>query len=191
VTHAVDTGHGAADDRRLVDAVLGGDREAFRVLVEREADTVLGVCRRILREPAEAEDAAQDAFVLAYRKLGSYRGDGPLGGWLVRIAIRAAQERRRRTVPTVTFDEEIGLDALRLATDPTDALEAVERDEALHAAIDALPPHLRDAVHMRYLDGLSYAQIALATGRPEASVRTHLHRGLDRLRSRLGPQART
>jgi RNA polymerase sigma-70 factor (ECF subfamily) len=177
-------------DRQLVDAVLSGDREAFRVLVDREAETVLGVCRRILSDAAEAEDAAQDAFLVAYRKLGSYRGDGPLGGWLLRIAIREAQHRRRRRSTTASFDEDLGVETAAAWTDLGASIEADERAAALHAAIETLPAHFRDAVRMRYLDGLSYEQIAAATGRPEATVRTHLHRGLLRLRERLATEGR-
>ena len=67
-------------DRQVVDAVLAGDREAFRVLVERESWTVIGVCRRVLGDPTEAEDAAQDTFTRAYEALATYRGDGPVRG---------------------------------------------------------------------------------------------------------------
>ena len=68
------------DDRALVDAVLAGDRDLFRVLVEREQVAVYRTCLRILGRPHDAEDAAQESLVMAYRSLGSYRGEGPLGG---------------------------------------------------------------------------------------------------------------
>lgn len=183
------------DDRSLADAVLGGDREAFRVLVDRESATILGACRRVLGDPTEAEDAAQEAFLLAYRKLGSYRGDGPLGGWLMRIALREARDRavRRRATVSLTPDDEwesVALDQAASAAgpvtgDPSTALEASERAGRLAAAIAALPVHYRDAVRGRYVEGRSFEEIGLATGRPEPTVRTHLHRGLARLRADL------
>jgi len=80
-------------DRALVDAVLAGDRDVYRLLVERESGAVIGVCLRVLGDPDEAQDAAQDAFVRAYRSLAGYRGDGTFGAWVGRIARRIAVAR--------------------------------------------------------------------------------------------------
>lgn len=179
-------------DRLLVDAVLAGDKDAFRVLVERESATILGVCRRILSDPSEAEDAAQDAFLVAYRRLGSFRGEGPLGGWLMRIAIREAHRRGQRRRPMMSLEPERGSDASTQAMgsspDPATILEVDERQRSLQAAVDGLPDRYRDAVRLRYLDDLSYDEIAAITGRPSATIRTHLHRGLLRLRDRLSTE---
>src|SRR3982751_2902904 len=89
-----------SDDRAAVDAILGGDRDAFRVLVDREAPSVIRACYRVLGDPHEAEDAAQEAFVIAYRSLAAWRGEGTFGAWLSRIAVRVAlrQFRRRKSV---------------------------------------------------------------------------------------------
>ena len=88
------------DDRAVVDAVLAGDAEAYRQLVERESAAIVRTCHRILGDLHEAEDAAQEAFVTAYRSLPTWRGEGPFGAWLTRIAVRIAvrQARRRRAV---------------------------------------------------------------------------------------------
>ena len=72
----------AWDERAIVDAVLAGDREAFRRLVERESVALVRACHRILGDRSDAEDAAQEALVTAYRQLASWRGDGPFGAWL-------------------------------------------------------------------------------------------------------------
>lgn len=183
------------DDRALADAVLGGDRDAFRTLVEREGPSVIAACQRVLGDRAEAEDAAQEAFLLAYRKLGAFRGDGALGGWLMRIAIREARDRAIRRRPTTAIDaDHDGWSATLVATgdgeDPQATLETSERAARLRAAIAELPKHHRDAVRLRYLDELSFEEIAARTGRPEPTVRTHLHRGLASLRARLGSEAR-
>lgn len=174
--------------------MLGGDRDAFRELVEREAPVVIAACRRILGDASEAEDAAQDAFLIAYRRLGSYRGDGALGGWLMRIALREARDRalRRRPATTLTTDDE-GLGATlagtALADDPVASLESAELASRLRAAIAELPLHYREAVSLRYLEDRSFTEIAAVTGRPEPTVRTHLHRGLARLRARLAEES--
>jgi RNA polymerase sigma-70 factor, ECF subfamily len=181
------------EDRALVDAVLAGDRDAFRTLVDREAPVVLAVCRRILSDPTDAEDAAQEAFLIAYRKIGTFRGDGPLGGWLMRIAIREARDRAVRRRPEPSLDDGIGSQlaaTVRTTDDPLASAEGRERRAALLAAIADLPAHYRDAVSLRYIDELSFSEISAATGRPEATVRTHLHRGLLRLRERLSVETR-
>ena len=99
---------------RAVDAVLAGDRDAFRVLVERESAAVVRACHRVLGDLHEAEDAAQEAFVTAFRSLAGWRGDGPFGAWLTRIAVRIALRRRAeaarrragstRPIPTAPLD---------------------------------------------------------------------------------------
>src|SRR5436853_5828624 len=76
------------DDRTVVDAVLGGARETFRVLVDREAASVMRACHRVLGDVHEAEDAAQEAFVTAFQSLAGWRGERPSGAWLTRIANR-------------------------------------------------------------------------------------------------------
>src|SRR3990170_3109777 len=88
------------DEQAIVRAVLDGDRDAFRVLVEHESAAVIRACHRVLGDLGEAEDVAQEAFVIAYRSLASWRADGPFGAWLARIAVRLAirQSTRRRVV---------------------------------------------------------------------------------------------
>ena len=90
---------GPVDDRALIDALLSGDRRAFEVLVERETRTVYRACLRILGRPHDAEDVTQESFVAAYRAIGTYRGEGSLQGWLLRIATRQAFRRLSQRRP--------------------------------------------------------------------------------------------
>lgn len=181
------------DDRRIVEAVLAGDRDAFRAIVDREGPGVVAACARVLGDRHEAEDVAQEAFVIAYRSLAAWRGEGPLGAWLARIAVRLAVRRaaRRRTVtwldPLAAEGDQAGHERYRpagggMAPDPAGQLVRAERDAELRAAVAALDEPYREVVALRFFAERSLAEIAEATDRPLGTVKTHLHRGLARLR---------
>jgi len=123
------------DDRGLVDAVLDGDHDAFRLLVEREQVAVYRACLRILGRPHDAEDVAQESFVMAYRSIGTYRGDGPLGGWLMRIATRQAFRRLGQRRPTAELPADLPLGAP--GSDPVAAMLAGERQREVGVGDDA------------------------------------------------------
>lgn len=187
---------GPLDDRAVVDAVLAGDRQAFRVLVEREGPAVVAACARVLGDRAEAEDIAQEAFVIAYRSLATWRAEGAFGAWLSRIAMRLAVRRlaQRRQVtwldPLAAEADPAGTDRYRSvsrsdAVDPAHTLLRSERDAALRGAVAALDEPYREVVALRFFAERSLAEIAEATDRPLGTVKTHLHRGLARLRRAL------
>jgi len=168
------------DDRALVDAVLAGDRDLFRVLVDREQVTVYRTCLRILGRPHDAEDVAQESFVMAYRSLGTYRGEGPLGGWLQRIATRQAYRRLGQRRETAELQPESGLGAPN--SDPLAITLAGERQRAVRLAVAALPEPYREVVALRFFGEMSLEEIAATTRRPLNTVKTHLRRGLERMR---------
>jgi RNA polymerase sigma-70 factor (ECF subfamily) len=180
------------DEQIVVAAILAGDRDAFRILVDREAPAVVRACHRILGDFAEAEDIAQEAFVTAYRSLGTWRGDGPFGAWLARIAMRLAirQVARRKTVtwarPVPGRDDD-PLDDVPAgqATDPEGVALRGDRDRAVRGAVARLDEPYREVVALRFFAERSLGEIASITGRPLGTVKTHLHRGLIRLRDRL------
>ena len=175
------------DDHGLVAAVLAGDRDAFRQLVEREQVAVYRVCLRILGRPHDAEDVAQESFLMAYRSLGTFRGDGPLGGWLMRIAMRQAYRRlgQRREVQELPPELPLGSPA----SDPLTATLAGERQREVRLAVAALREPYREVVALRFFGEMSLDEIAATTRRPINTVKTHLRRGLERLRPILGREA--
>ena len=172
------------DDRGLVDAVLDGDRDAFRLLVEREQVAVYRACLRILGRPHDAEDVAQESMVMAYRALGTYRGDGPLGGWLLRIATRQAFRRLGQRRETAELPVELPTAAPGF--DPVAITLAGERQREVRLAVAALREPYREVVALRFFAELSLDEIASVTRRPLNTVKTHLRRGLERLRPILG-----
>jgi RNA polymerase sigma-70 factor (ECF subfamily) len=173
------------DERAAVDAVLAGDRDAFRVLVDREATAVIRACHRVLGDLHEAEDAAQEAFVTAFKSLAGWRGDGPFGAWLTRIAVRIALRRvqRRRDVTWIDpTDPAVGVD-IPGGPDPAMTTIRAERSASVRAAVARLDEPYRETVALRFFADLSLDEIATQTGRPLGTVKTHLHRGLLRLRT--------
>jgi len=190
-------------DRAIVDAVLAGDSDAYRHLVERESASIVRACHRILGDLHEAEDAAQEAFVSAYRSLASWRGEGPFGAWLTRIAVRIAlrQVGQRRSVrwldPSAGSATDIhdpataATEAQAIAagprTDPAMLAVRAEREAALRAAVSTLPEPYRETVTLRFFGELTLDEIARQTERPLPTVKTHLRRGLLRLRGTVEP----
>lgn len=177
------------DDRSLVDAVLAGDRDAFRTLVERESGSVYRVCLRILGRPHDAEDAAQESFMAAYRALNTYRGEGALGGWLLRIATRQAFRRLGQRREAAELDPTSQWAPSGQRDDPLAAALAGERQRAIRRAVAGLPEPYREVVALRFFGEQSLEQIAATTGRPLNTIKTHLRRGLERLRSKIGVEA--
>lgn len=174
-----------SDERAAVDAVLAGDRDAFRVLVERESASVVRTCHRILGDLHDAEDTAQEAFVTAFKSLSAWRGDGPFGAWLTRIAVRIALRRagRRRDVAWIDpSDPSRGIDVAG-GLDPAATSLRAERAADVRAAVSRLDEPYRETIALRFFGELSLDEIATQTGRPLGTVKTHLHRGLLRLRA--------
>lgn len=181
-------------------AVLAGDRDAFRILVDREAAAIIRACHRVLGDFGEAEDVAQEAFVIAYRSLGSWRGDGPFGAWLARIAVRLAirHATRRRVVSWVspgpdlerTVDDPVARLRSDGSADPEGLALRGERQRAVRRAVADLDEPYREVVALRFFAERSLDEIASLTGRPLGTVKTHLYRGLVRLRGHLSEQER-
>jgi RNA polymerase sigma-70 factor (ECF subfamily) len=170
-------------DAELVQAVRSGDRDAYTPLVLRYERVAWATAWRILNNHHAAADAAQEAFLQAYRRLDSLRDPALFGVWLLQItrreAVRLAQRRRRQA--TRPLDEAVSYPSR--AGPPAGSLSS--ESEALLAAVAGLPDHERLVVTLRYLDNQSVAAIAAISGRPIGTVTKQLSRAVERLRSML------
>jgi RNA polymerase sigma-70 factor (ECF subfamily) len=182
---------GGVDDRALIDALRAGDRDAFARLVEREASVVYRTCLRILGRPHDAEDVTQESFIAAFRSIGGYRGEGSPRAWLLRIAQRQAYRRLAQRRPLAELDA-VAEDRLAdPSLDPTRLAAARESRAEIRDAVAALPEPYREVVALRFFADLSLFEVAEVTGRPLGTVKTHLRRGLERLRPAFGVEGRS
>lgn len=165
---------------------LAGDTEAFATLVERYGGRVYNIAYRITNDRDAAADCAQEAFIRAYRALHQYDPALPFGPWIYRIATNASLNHVQRwhahEAPVEELPESVEPDE---QGPESSALRREDLDEVLAAMAD-LPPHYRAALSLRYLQELSYQEVADALAIPLGTVKTHLHRARAALKVRLG-----
>jgi RNA polymerase sigma-70 factor (ECF subfamily) len=173
-------------DVELAALAAAGDRGAFGELARRHGAGVRALLRRMGADASLADDLAQDAFLAAYEHIAEFRGEGPFGGWLKRIAARLYVRRWRRRSqldPMEMRDDDASLDGP--PTDEGDAIARLDLDEALRL----LSPSERVCVSLCFGAGMSHAEAAEALNAPLGTVKSHMRRGMDKLRRRLVPAA--
>ncbi len=173
------------EDAELAALAQAGDREAFGELVARHAAQVRRVCRAILKDPADADDAAQDGLLAALRNLGRYDSARPFGPWLMRIVTNAAIDRRRRLGVRRAAALPAGL-ASEAAGPARDAERAALR-EALLSALDQLPERQRLAVVLFDAEGYTHREIAEILRLPVGTVRSDVFHARRTLREAMAP----
>ena len=182
-------------DLELVRRVQKGERGAFDLLVLRYQHKVVKLVARLLRDPAEAEDVAQEAFVKAYRALGSFRGDSAFYTWLYRIAVNTARNtmasRQRRPLEyeaDLSESEQSSVDARMKDTDtPEAAALSEEIHQTVNRAVEELPEDLRTAIILREIEGLSYEEISESMSCPIGTVRSRIFRAREAIAQELKP----
>ncbi|MBM3390931.1 MAG: RNA polymerase sigma factor RpoE [Betaproteobacteria bacterium] len=187
-------------DQQLVARAQHGDQQAFGLLVSKYQRKLMRLLSRLIRDPAEVEDVAQETFIKAYRALPSFRGDSAFYTWLYRIGVNAAKNflaSQGRRAPTRTeFDSEEAEgfedgELLRDINTPERVLLSKQIGETVNAAIAALPEELRTAIMLREIEGLSYEEIADAMDCPIGTVRSRIFRAREAVAEKLRPLLET
>jgi RNA polymerase sigma-70 factor (ECF subfamily) len=187
-------------DRQLVERVQRGDKRAFELLVAKYQRKIFRLLSRLIRDPGEIEDVAQEAFIKAYRALPNFRGDSAFYTWLYRIAINTAKnylvaQGRRAPTSTETEVEDAermdDAEQLRDVNTPDSMLLSKQVGEAVNRAIDRLPEDLRTAIVLREIEGLSYEEIAESMNCPIGTVRSRIFRAREAIANELRPLLET
>ena len=172
----------AAHDLELVALAAAGGRQAFGELVRRHGSAVRGLLRRMGADPAVTDDIAQDAFLAAFEQITEFRGEGTFQAWVKRIAARLYVKRWRRDSRLDLMAEPPAVEADRSISE-SGVANRIDLDEALRS----LSPVERVCVSLCYGGGLSHAEAAQILNTPLGTVKSHVKRGLDKLRARLAP----
>jgi len=191
--------YGKLSDPELAQRIASGDKDAFELLMRRHNQILYRTARSILKDDAEAEDAVQEAWLLAYRAIGNFRGDAKLSTWLVRIVVNEAISRRRkrsRGAEVIQLNGETQEDReaaeenvnQTLPEQPEHAARRAQTRRLLEAKIDELPDAFRTVFVLRALEELSVEESAVALGIPEATVRSRFFRARALLREALSKE---
>jgi RNA polymerase sigma-70 factor (ECF subfamily) len=164
------------EEALLISRARDGDQDAFRQLVERYQGAVYNLAYRMLGDPGDAEDAAQEIFVRIYRQLGRYDPARKFSTWTLAIATNyCIDQLRRRRMQLVPLENIIPWARAREAGPEGEAITQEERDE-VQRQITRLPEKYRAPLILRYFEELSIAEIAEVLGMPEGTVKTQIHR---------------
>ena len=186
-------------DRMLVDRFKGGDQGAFEEMVSRYWDRIYAMVHQLLRNPQDAEEVTQDAFIRAHRGLENFRGDSAFSTWLYQIATNLARNRywywwRRKRDKSISFDQPVGEDSTTtfgevFAADvetPEDAAVTQELIDRIARGMEKLSPKHREILILRNVKNLSYEEISGILQISVGTVKSRIARARESLRSKLG-----
>lgn len=182
-------------DQQLVERVQRGDKKAFDLLVLKYQSRIVNLVSRFVRNPSDALDVTQEAFIKAYRAMPNFRGESAFYTWMYRIAVNTAKNflavQSRRPMEAEQdiedFEQIDGENALKEYATPEHMLLRDEIQETVIKAIDGLPDDLRVAITLREVEGLSYEDIAVAMDCPIGTVRSRIFRAREAIDKLLKP----
>ena len=161
-------------DYQLVQRAIAGDDTAFEALVRDNQRMVYALALRVLRNPTDAEDVAQETFIKAYRSLESFRSDGKFSTWVYRITYNAAIDHIRKRRDEVELADWDGADD---SGTPEQSAIRGETSRQIHNAMKQLPAQYREALQLFYFAGKKYREVAEIMDLPINTVKTYIHRG--------------
>lgn len=184
-----------AADQLLVERVKSGDKKAYDLLVLKYQHKIIKLVMRYVRDPSEAQDVAQEAFVKAYRALPKFRGDSAFYTWLYRISINTAKNyivaMNRRPLDynlDLQDPEQYEVNAkLKDEDSPEALLMREELKQTIETTLASLPEDLRLAIMLREVDGMSYEEIAQAMECPVGTVRSRIFRAREAIDHDMQP----
>ena len=181
-----------SDEQDLIRESSQGDREAFRVLVERYQNKMIRLITQVIRSREDAEDIVQESFVKAYSSLGSFRGQSSFYTWLYRISFNLAIDWKRRAARRGGDKHELAdieqgkvAPAFVKENSPTDQVYQKEQSKLIASALQELTEDHRAVIVLREIDGLSYEEIAKVTNASLGTVMSRLHYARKKLQSSL------
>jgi len=171
-------------DEMLLAAVAAGDEGALRALYERHAAVMLRLLRRLTADAAEAEDVMQEAWLAVWASAGTFRGEASARGWLLGVARRTGHDQlRRKTLARADLEE--AADVADLAPGVEEQVLAAAGLARIEAAIERLPPMLREVVVLALVEDLPYRDVAAAVGVPVGTVKSRMSLARRRLAADL------
>jgi RNA polymerase sigma-70 factor (ECF subfamily) len=173
------------NERDLIGRFKQGDRSAFEVIVHSHQDKIYNLCRYLLQDPRDAQDAAQDVFLKAYRGLKDFTPESSLYTWLYRIAVNTCLDYRRRSRREVFSNEPLAEDLPSDDRSPHQLYESMKISDSLQLALQKLPEKLRAAIVLREIEELSYEEIAEVLHKSPGTVKSRISRARDQLRHLL------
>ncbi len=187
--------HDRMDEAELVALARAGDRDAFRIIMQRGNQRLFRIARGVMRDDSEAEDVLQEAYVRAFAAIGGFRGEAGIMTWLSSIVLNEARGRLRRRRPMVPLDrieqaQETGCDIIAFpqpsgVPSPEADVARVQIRGLIEQAVDALPEPFRVVFILRDIEGCTVEETATALGLKAATVKTRLHRARRLLRQVL------
>ncbi len=176
-------------DTQIIERTLGGDTDAFNLLVRRWERHIYGLTLRMLGRDDEAKDATQETFLSAYRNLSKFRGEAKFSSWIYRIALNICNTRLRgRSRLVISIEEQREETGFEPVADTDDLGDNIQQEQiTLHVrrALQSLPAEMRQVIVMKEYEGLKFSEIADILGIPLSTVKTRMYTGLSEMRKRL------
>lgn len=176
-------------DSQLIERTLGGEADAFNLLVHRWERHIYGLTLRMLGRDDEAKDATQETFLSAYRNLGKFRGEAKFSSWIYRIALNICNTKLRgRTKNVLSIEEQQEAVGFEVPAETDDLAGGIQKEQVarhVRRALQGLPADMRQVIVMKEYEGLKFSEIADILGIPVSTVKTRMYTGLSELRKRL------